>query len=365
MDRRIVRISVINDISYDQRMLKTAQSLYEHNYEVHIIGRLLPNSKSIENYAFTPHRLQCVFNKGKLFYIEFNIRLILFMLFKSKGIYVATDLDTLFAMRVLSFIKRAPLVYDAHEYFTEVPELSHRPISKGFWRLLERILLPGIKYCYTVSPGLVHLFKTKYKKHFGLVRNVPRLKSLPIQNNQSEKIIIYQGALNVGRGLEVAIRSMKHIDAKLYIVGEGDISDDLKQMVPLLRLESKVTFKGNVSPEILADLTRKASVGINLLENRGLNYYYSLANKFFDYIEAGIPQISMRFPDYDQLNKEYEIALLMDGLNEFVLSNAINDLLTDTELYSKLHENCLRARKELCWEKEEQILLDLYNNINS
>ena len=363
MDRQIVRISVINDISYDQRMLKTAHTLYEHNYDVHIIGRSLPSSKPLEKNNFTPHRLQCVFNKGKLFYLEFNLRLILFMLFKSKGIYVSTDLDTLFAMRILSLIKRSPLVYDAHEYFTEVPELSHRPISKGAWRVLERILLPGIKYCYTVSPGLVYLFKKNYKKNFSLVRNMPRLKSLPIQNNQSQKRILYQGALNVGRGLEVAIRAMKHVNAELYIVGEGDISEKLKEMVSYLQLESKVTFTGNISPEALTELTRKASVGINLLENRGLNYYYSLANKFFDYIEAGIPQISMRFPDYDQLNQEYEVALLMDGLNEFVLSNAINDLLTDSELYTKFHKNALKAREVLCWEKEEQTLLDIYNGI--
>ena len=93
-------------------------------------------------------------------------------------------------------------------------------------------------------------------------------------------------------------------------------------MVSLLRLESKVTFKGNISPEILADLTRKASVGINLLENR-LNYYYSLANKFFIILEGNSANLNA-FSNYDQLNKEYEIALLMDGLNEFVLSNAIN-----------------------------------------
>jgi glycosyltransferase involved in cell wall biosynthesis len=260
-------------------------------------------------------------------------------------------------------IKGGHLVYDAHEFFTEVPELSRRPFSKWIWSMLEKILLPGIRNCYTVSPGVAFLFQKKYKKQFDLVRNVPYRLDFPIENKQESRIIIYQGALNIGRGLEMAIRAMRHVDGELYLAGEGDLSKELRAMVLQLKLTEKVKFLGNVSPEKLPSITRKAIIGLNLLENRGLNYYYSLANKFFDYIEAGIPQISMRFPDYDKINQEYEIALLMEGLNELVLAKAIQQLLDDNELYDKLKNNTINAREDLCWQNEEKTLLRIFSKL--
>jgi len=104
-------------------------------------------------------------------------------------------------------------------------------------------------------------------------------------------------------------------------------------------------------------------MGINLLENKGLNYYYSLANKFFDYVQAGLPQISMNFPEYKKMNEQFEVAVLIDDLKTKTIVNAVNRLLHEKDFYFRLRENCLRAREEWNWEKEEQKLLSFYQQL--
>jgi len=355
-------ITVINDICYDQRMLKSARTLITAGYEVTIVGRQLKNTRKKKMEGFKPVWLKCIFNKGKLFYIEYNIRLLVYILRQNTDIVLATDLDTLLAAFISSKIRDIDLVYDAHEFFTEVPELQNRKISKNIWRCLESFLLPKIKHCYTVSQGVADLFKERYKKQFRVIRNVPLKKEIPFLNNE-ERLIIYQGALNVGRGLEYMIRAMRQIEAKLIIVGEGDISKDLKDITIALKLEEKVSFMGSIDPYELSSVTRSASLGLNLLEPKGLNYIHSLANKFFDYIEAGIPQLCMRFPEYLKINEAYEVAVMLEGLNELYLAKTINDLFNDKEYYNKLRNNALKAREVLCWQNEEIKLLEIFNNI--
>ena len=76
---------------------------------------------------------------------------------------------------------------------------------------------------------------------------------------------------------------------QLWLVGEGDLSVKLRELVKSYKLDQKVKFKGYLKPTELPEITAKATIGLNLLENTSLNYYYSLANKAFDYIQAEIP----------------------------------------------------------------------------
>jgi glycosyltransferase involved in cell wall biosynthesis len=156
---------------------------------------------------------------------------------------------------------------------------------------------------------------------------------------------------------------MQTIDARLVLAGEGDISESLRARVRALGLEQKVRFLGYVRPADLPAVMREAGVAVNLRERLGLNDYYSLGNKFFDYIHAELPQITMRFPEYVRVNAEHEVAVLIDDLGGETIRAAIARLLDTPGEYDRLRENCRAAREIYNWDRESERLLAFYERV--
>jgi glycosyltransferase involved in cell wall biosynthesis len=289
------------------------------------------------------------------------------LLFSEFDIVCSIDLDTILAGFWVSKIRNKTGVYDAHEYFTEVPEVVERPKVQAMWRWVANHTIPCLKYCYTVCESLAIVFKKEYGTDFEVIRNVPfKMETAPLKspNFESKSIILYQGVLNDGRGLEEAIAAIQQVDnAELWLAGEGDLSKELRQLANDLKVEDKVKFLGYITPAELKKVTQQATIGLNLLQNKGLNYYYSLANKAFDYIQNGKPSINMKFPEYEGLNAEYGTFILIENLEVNALAHSINNLLTNQDLYLKIQENCLKAKEKLNWEKEEIKLVNFYKNV--
>ncbi|MBK7870204.1 MAG: glycosyltransferase [Saprospiraceae bacterium] len=343
-------------------MIRICTSLAHSGYKVLLIGRLRKNSVSLINRPFQQKRLKCWFEKGKFFYIEYNIRLFFYLLFVKFDAICAVDLDTILPGLLVSKIRRKPCVYDAHEYFTETPEVVRRPIIKYIWEMIAKFAILRVDIAYTVGEELAKVFEQRYKKKFFVIRNLPFRREEIV--NPTRNIILCQGVLNEGRGLEQAIEAMQTLEnSELWLAGEGDLSAFLRQKVIHLQLENKVKFLGYLHPKELHEITLQAKIGLNLLENRGLSYYYSLANKAFDYIQAGIPSIHMNFPEYYKINEKHDVFLLIDDLNPENIKQSIRDLLEDEALYNKLTKNCLKAKEIFIWEKEENKLIEIYNNL--
>lgn len=357
--------AVTNDLNYDQRMLRICTSLQQAGYEVTLVGRQRRGSAPLSERPYRQHRLSCFFQRGKLFYLEYNLRLLLFLLFGSFEVICAVDLDTIAPAYLISRIKAKKLVFDAHEYFSEVPEVVDRPFTRWVWETLAGLTIPHISNAYTVSRGLADQFQARYGINFEIIRNVP-YRSEPRENftPASKPIVLYQGALNEGRGIAEAIRAVKELpEVELWLAGEGDLSQALRDLVTALQLQDRVRFVGYLRPEELKKLTPTAAIGLNLLENKGLSYYYSLANKFFDYIQAGVPSINMNFPEYMHINRQYEVGILVEDLKQDTIQAAIRSLLTNPALYQRLKENCRQAALELCWEVEEKRLTQFYGKL--
>ena len=361
MSKRII-CTVTNDLTTDQRMLRICSTLAAADYRVTLVGRKLPDSLPLTERTFTQKRLYCFFTKGKLFYIEYNLRLLIWLLFQKADAVCAIDLDTLVPAYFSAKVKGAKLVYDAHEYFPFVPEVVERPFTHKVWLWVEKTFLPKCDLVYTVSGSIAKQFEKLYGKEVGLIRNVP-LKKRAGWGPKSEKVLVYQGALNMGRGLEQLISAMRHIPHKLYLYGDGDVKNELLQMVQKNKQEEQIIFKGKVSPDELWRETAKAYIGINLLENKGLNYYWSLPNKLFDYIQAGVPQVMMNFPEQLALNNKKPFGIPIENLEENTIVLAINELLNNSELYAQLQNNCLTLAEELTWENESKTLLKLYDQL--
>ncbi len=362
--------SVTNDLVYDQRMIRICSSLSRAGYDVELVGRRRRNSPPLSGMPYRQTRLFCFFEKGKPFYLEYNLRLLLYLCFRRFDAICAIDLDTILPCLWASRLHRKPCVYDAHEYFTEVPEVVRRPKIRRIWEKVASYAIPRMKSCYTVGDGLAALLSERYGIPFVSIRNVPEVVPLntsvaakPPEPAYSDmpKIILYQGALNEGRGLEAAIESMPSLKGvELWLAGEGDLSAMLREKVNHLGLSECVRFLGFVLPRDLPALTAKAWIGLNLLENKGLSYYYSLANKAFDYIQAGLPSIQMDFPEYRHLNEAWQVFELLGDLEKESLQKAILHLLEDKAHHRKLQENCRIAAATLNWGQEEQKLLDVY-----
>ncbi|WP_324679517.1 glycosyltransferase [Hymenobacter sp. GOD-10R] len=350
-------------------MQRICSSLASHGYEVLLVGRVLPTSLPLAPQPYRQHRLRCWRTKGKLFYLEFNLRLFFFLLRQQAAVWCAIDLDTALPVWLRAMLGGQPFVYDAHELFTEMPEVVARPIVRRLWRLVEQIVVPRATLAYTVGPALARLFEQRYGRPFEVIRNISWLaeSKLPPAPMAAPAggYILYQGVLNVGRGLEALLDAMPQVAGRLVLCGEGDLSVALRERAAHLGLlaSGKVEFKGFVRPEQLREITRQAAVGVMLLEPQGLSYYYSLANKFFDYLHAGIPQIVVDFPEYRQLNDQYEVAEVVE-LTSGAIAGALNRLLRDEpSRYHQLATNCRRARLELNWQREEQHLLALYASL--
>jgi glycosyltransferase involved in cell wall biosynthesis len=128
-------------------------------------------------------------------------------------------------------------------------------------------------------------------------------------------------------------------------------------------LEKKVLFRGYVLPEDLKKITRTAWCGITLFDRRGASNYYSLANRFFDYIHAGIPQLAVNYPAYREINNWRPIAVLIDEPGVREVADALNQLLNNRDLYQTLLENCKQVRLRYNWQEEEKKLVSLYHQI--
>lgn len=364
VSKKIV-FTVTNDLSYDQRMQRICTTLSERGAEVLLVGRKTSHSKDLRSFPFKTRRLSCFFEKGKLFYLEYNFRLLCYLLFRPCTAICAIDLDTLLPATIVTGLRGKKLGYDAHEFFTEVPEVVHRKKVQALWHALGKFCIPKTDFRYTVGPKLAAKLEEVYGPPFQVVRNMP-FKVPNVEGSTPEfesslpsQFVLYQGALNVGRGLEALIKASAQLELPVVIAGEGDLSQELRTLAQEEGVQEQVYFLGFVQPDDLKGLTKKAFLGYNLLENMGQSYYYSLANKFFDYTMAGVPCLISPFPEYMALQEQYGLSATCN-LNERDIIETINALVKNQERYNLLRENCIKAREELNWENEARTLASIY-----
>lgn len=353
---------VTSDLFSDQRVHRISGFLAEKGHDMFVIGREKPDSPPLNDRNYEILRMKLWFSGGKLFYAEYNLRLFWKLLFISADILVANDLDTLPAVAVVAKIRQKKLVFDSHEYFTEVPELIGRPIIKSIWRFLERIFLPAVNRVMTVSSSIAIALSERCGMEAEVVRNLPytydleKVRSghlLRIDPGGDFRTIIYQGSVNVDRGLEELVEAMEFMPlCKLFILGDGDVLQDLKQRAAETKWDDRIFFTGRIPLEELPSYTVQADLGISIEKDSCLSYRFALPNKFFDYIQAGIPSVISDLPEMVRINNEFDVATVISSYDPREISKTILALFADEERYNKLRENCMKARKALNWEKE-------------
>lgn len=359
-------ISVINDLVTDQRVHRMASTLSRQGFDVKLVGRYLPGSLPVSGHDFRYRRFRMAFRKGPLFYACYNVRLFLYLLFgRRPDLLISVDLDTLPAGYMVSRLRRVPLLFDSHEYFTEVPELVGRERTKRFWEKIEGRILPRVAHAMAVSDSIAAAYHEKYGTPFVTVRNVPmtaRTEQYPEfhESYHATYKIIYQGALNLGRGIGLMIEAMEWMqDTLLFIVGDGDIRKELQQFARQMKLNDRVVFLGKVPPDKLVQITGQCDLGLSLEEDLGLNYRYALPNKLFDYIQAGIPVLCSDLPEMAALVKRYRVGEISISREPRKLAAQVRGMLHDETARKQWKKNLAKAALELNWEREENKFLEL------
>jgi glycosyltransferase involved in cell wall biosynthesis len=340
-------------------------TLLESGAKPVLVGFRKPASQALPDRPYETRRLYPVFQRGFLFYACVNLRLFFFLLFRRSSLLVSNDLDTLPAVYLVARIRGITLVYDSHEFFTELPELVGRPTVRHVWSWFEQTLLPRIRHGYTVCQSISDAYHEKYGIRLAVVRNLPvastREAFEPDTGGPQRDLIIYQGAVNMGRGLESMIHAMVYLGKyRFQIFGDGTLSRDLVRLRDSLSLGARVEFMGRIPFEELRRHTRQAALGISLEEDIGLNYHYALPNKLFDYIQAQIPVLVSDLPEMSRIVSEYEIGQVLKNREPRQLARQIEEMIVSEKLREKWRGNLSKAAHELSWEKEVNKLRDVF-----
>lgn len=372
MKRAIV--CVTNDLTTDQRVHKACTTLVKCGYEVVETGRLLSDSLPLER-SYKTRRIKHFFNKGALFYAEYNIRLFFFLLFTKVDLIYANDLDTLLGAYSASKIRRKQIIYDTHEYFTEVPELVSRPKVQKVWERIEKAIFPKLHKIITVNNSIANLYREKYHKRIAVVRNIPptfipqRIKTreelnLPINKH----IVILQGTgINMQRGAEEACLSMKYLNDNFFLLicGNGDALPALKEIVKENQLEKNVIFVPKMPFHELRQYTMNADLGLAIDKDTNLNYHFSLPNKLFDYMHSEIPVLSSKLVELEDIINQYDVGYFIQNHAPEHIAETIETIFENKQAYLQKKHNTQHAKQELCWEIEEKILIEIIKSVSS
>lgn len=366
MKRAIV--SVINDLTTDRRVDKSCHALLKSGYQVILVGRKKRDSLPLEKRKYKTHRMRLLFEKGPCFYAEYNIRLFFFLLFHKADLLFSNDLDTLLPNYITCKLKKCNMIFDSHEYFTETPEVVNRKFVKNTWKRIERGILPKLKNIITVNQSIANLFEQEYNVNVQVIRNIPPKANISKVKNRKElglpenkNMIILQGSgINIQRGAEELVESMKYIEgAVLLIIGGGDVFPVLKDIAAKNKLEDKVIFHKKVPFEELFNFTCNADLGITIDKDTNINYRFSLPNKLFDYIHAGTPILASPLPEIKKIIDHYKIGTFIKDHEPTHIAETINNIFEEALLLKKWKENTKFAAKELNWEAEEKQLINL------
>ncbi len=322
------------------------------------------------------------------FFWKYNVALSNIVLRKLKDkdvdLIICHDLPTLLPAIMINKTLKSRLLYDSLEIYTETinqffPSVSglKKIIASGLIKFMrvfgsqaEKRMMSSCDLITTVNQSLADYFETKYQiTDIQVVMNCPKeTKSFSSKINfrntfdlkKTDRIFLYQGVLNEGRGLSKLIDAFSTIQKnnsllKLIILGDGVLKKQLKSKVSELNLEQIVFFHESVAYENLLQYTKAADYGINLLEAYNLSKKLASPNKLFEYIQAEIPVLCSFSPENNIVMTDFKIGVQCDNTVKSI-STGIIDLFSNHKVNN---DEFISAKKIYCWENQEKKLFDI------
>jgi glycosyltransferase involved in cell wall biosynthesis len=384
LERKLVTVTVISDLVTDFRVHKICQSLHNEGYKVYLIGSMNKRSLDLKQRDYQTDRLKMWFSRSFLFYAEFNIRLLWKLLRRETDIFLGNDLDVMPATMLAARLKKKQIVYDSHEYFLGMAGMEQKPLRRNIWKFIEAHIFARLKYVYTVSDSIRNLYRKIYHKKLFVVRNLPMkdppnpdlspeeliwIHSIDQKIPENKKLLIFQGAgINESRGAEELVYSMIFLDPAdfhLLIIGGGDIFSKLEKMIIQNQLSDRITLISKVPFAVLSHFTRKAQLGISIDKASVLNHKYSLPNKLFEYLHAGVPVLASRLVEQERIINEYEVGTFIEDYQPEHMAGKIKEIFANPDLLNRWKENTGKLRETLNWENESKIVIDIFKQVET
>jgi glycosyltransferase involved in cell wall biosynthesis len=366
-----IAMVVFSDLRFDYRVFREATSLVEAGHQVSIVSSAFAETPLGEWKGIDVHLIPVDRSASlRLLYPQFWRQATQRLKSLAADAYHAHDLDVLWPAWRAAHQRDVPLVYDSHEFWIEQSSLVNRRVIRGFWSQLERRLIGQANRVITVSPSIgQNLEQTYGLEDVVILRNLPLYREpvtsdlihLELGLESGRPIVLYQGGFLTANGLDLQIKAAAQLDqAALVLIGDGPTQDQLKAQVRTLGLEHKVYFIARVPFQKLHQYTCSADLGLCLIQGIGQSFYYSLPNKLFEYLMAGLPVLASNFPDMGQIVNQEGVGQTIDPSDVSAIGKHITDLLANTELRQQYSQAALQAAKRYNWEHEAAKLIGLY-----
>lgn len=295
-------------------------------------------------------------------------------------VYHANDLDTLEICGSVAAERNAKLVYDSHELWLESSRylIGTHPINRIRLKKIEQKYIKRADAVIAVTPMRGERMQEMYPfvKNLEIIENAPEILSqLPpagklramINASPDTVIALYQGVLCPERGLEELLEAAKLCktpSVKFVLIGMDAWNGTLQKMSLDMGLKDRVIFLPPVPSEELPDITVDADMGFILFRNTCLNHFYSLPNKLYEYMMAGVPIISSDFPELKRVLTEVNSGITVDPDLPESISNAVETLARNPELRKTLKENGREAALDRYnWRPQSLKLSKLYDGL--
>lgn len=383
--KKIVYMVVLNNVIYDARVLREAKAL-SRKYEVQILGIKqsetdLTNHKvsgiNIHLFHLLTKNILPKNNLGwSIKYLEFIIKANLYLVFKKLDFLHAHNLNALLPIYFLGRIKKAKIIYDSHELFTEMSGKKNTLINR-LWFRIEKFLLNRVNIVIAANKSRADIMYKEYgaKKIPEVILNIPRKQQKIVQYNKlfkyleennistDNKIAIYQGGISKARNIDVLIKSVKFWQpgSLLFLIGPI-LSSEKNELEQLINQEARVIYHSPVNSEVLPQYTKFADVGIVIYANDCRNNYYCAPNKLYEYIFSSIPVCGSNLPEIKKVISKYKVGEIFEDSNPKSIARAINKILSNYENYNK-KEIYTKIIEEVNWEKQAEKLLNIYKRI--
>ena len=263
----------------------------------------------------------------------------------------------------------APFLVDSQEYMLGVMLDSPGWVreQRPFIKAAQDYYFARADQVFAVSQGIADQLTAdqRLKRPVRVMRNVPLHSAHPFRPVSGTRKLLYHGLVDAARDLDLAVHAaaLWTSDTQLIIRGpsEGTTSAQLAALAAELGVSHKVAIEPAVPFVDMLARANEADIGYFVYRDGSPQRRFVLPNKFFEYQMAGLALIISDLPEMAALTRRYDSGTIVRELTPETIARAIDSLSDDRINTCKL--NALKAAKTLCWEQEQDVLLETIEEV--